>query len=76
MRIHVRWRNVIALALVIIGGVLLSLSGPEIAVFLSTMNDIGPGHSDQEQTMGLFAFGMLILCIVSVVKILAQSNRK
>ena len=45
----------------------------EIGVFLASMKDIGPGHTAEEKTIGLLAFGLVLVTIVAVVKILSQS---
>ena len=48
----------------------------EIGVFLSSMKNIGPSHSPEEQTLGLIAFGLVAITIVAVVKILVHSQQR
>jgi len=71
---EVRWRNVIALALALIAIVVIVKAPGEIGAFLASMRDVGPDHTPQEQTMGLLAYGLVLLAIVAVVKIVTQNN--
>jgi len=73
---RILWHNVVALLLAIIGITLLIRNGTEIRSFLSTTRQIGPGHSPDEQVMGLIAFGLVLVAFLAVLKIIIERNRK
>jgi hypothetical protein len=72
----IKWDRVTALILALFAFWLLVNNGQAVSAFLSSMKDIGPGHSADEQTIGLIAFGLVGVCIVAIVKILTQNRRK
>ena len=71
---EIRWNNIIALLLLIFAFVILMRGWDEIGQFFSGMGDLGPRHSQEEQIMGLIAFGLVGVLIVAVVKILTQGK--
>jgi len=70
---EIRWRNIIALALLVFAVVVLSKTYRQIAAFLSTMAAVGPEGDTTELTFGLMAFGLLVITVVAVVRILKDS---
>ena len=70
---EIRWRNIIALAVLVFALVVLSKAYRQIAAFLSTMVAVGPGGDVTELTFGLMAFGLLVITVVAVVRILKDS---
>ncbi len=73
---EIKWTNIICLALVIFAIILMVKTPHQIGAFLSTMKDIGPEHSHEEKTVGLLAFGLLMVIIVALAKIVIESNRR
>ncbi len=71
----VKWSNVVVLGLLVFAAAILVQSHEAISVYLATIQEIGNGSGDIE-VMGLLAFGTVLLLIVSVVKIIVESNRK
>ena len=71
---EIRWHNITALLLLIFAFVILMRGWDEIGQFLSGMGDLGPQHTQEEQVMGLVAFGLVGVLIVAVVKILTQGK--
>jgi len=67
---EIRWRNIIALALLVFAVVVVSKTYRQIAAFVSTMSDVGPRGDTTELTFGLMAFGLLVITVVAVVRIL------
>ncbi len=72
----VKWHNVAALALIVAGLVVLIKTPRAMAAFLGIMRHAGPGHTPDEQFMGLLAFGLILLVITAVTKIIVEANRK
>jgi hypothetical protein len=73
---QVRWNNIIASILVIAAVVVLVKFLPAITAVLTTVNQIGPGHSTDDKVTGLVAIGFLGALLVAVVKILTSSQSK
>ncbi len=73
MRIH--WPNVFVLFLAVVAAVVVLRHGTALATFLGSVPDIGPGHSTDERTLGLIAFGIAAVCLVAILKILTNSRR-
>jgi len=73
---QVRWAGVITLLLGISILVLLLRYGSDIRLFLSTMTDIGPGHSPEDKTVGFIAFGLALVGVLALVKILTHDRRQ
>ena len=73
---NILWHNVVALFLTIFALTLLVRNGTEIRTFLATMKQVGPGYNPNEQVMGLLAFGLVLVAIVAVVKIVIEKSRK
>jgi hypothetical protein len=72
----VRWDRVAALALAVCAlWIWRDHAGP-VRGFLGSMRDIGPGHTAEEKTIGLVAFGLVGTCLVAIVKILTQNRGK
>jgi hypothetical protein len=74
--VKILWHNVFALMLVILVIVVMVSRRAEIGTFLAAMQDIGPGHNADEQVMGLIAFGLVLVAIVAVLKIVLGNDRK
>jgi hypothetical protein len=74
MKVH--WHRIIGLILLVIALWLLLRHRQAIDAFLSSMKDIGPGHSADEKTIGLIAFGLVGVCLVAIVKILTRNRDK
>ena len=71
----IKWANVVALALAIFALVLILKMPGEMGAFMATMRYIGSGNRDEEM-MGLLAFGLVMVLIVAVVKIIIEVNHK
>lgn len=71
MRIH--WPNIFATILTIIGCVIAIRHWTAMGHILGSINRMGPGHTDDERTTGLIAFGLVAFLLIAVLRIL---NRK
>ena len=71
---RILWPNIFAFILLISAMVLLLTHCSEIKGFLGNMRSIGPGHTADEQTLGLIAFGFICACFVAIVKILTNQK--
>jgi hypothetical protein len=71
---QVRWANVIAFGLFVIALVLIFCNWRAIAAFLGTMKSIGPGHSPEEMTLGLVAFGLTGILVLAAIRILHNND--
>ena len=71
---RILWSNVVVFLLAIVAVVVVVKMLPQIAAFLATMREIGPGNDPADQTLGLIAVGLTGVTIVAIVKIL--TNRR
>jgi hypothetical protein len=69
-----RWHNIGILFLAIFLGSVLLRHGREIGGVVDHIEHIGPGHSPDEQTLGLLSLGIICVTIVAVIRLL--TNRR
>jgi uncharacterized membrane protein YqhA len=72
---RILWHNIIALILLIVALVLLYKCWPEITATLTTMKNIGPGHTSDDKVVGLLALGLVCAFLVAVVKVLTHGPK-
>ncbi len=72
---EVKWANVAAFGLGIFGLWLALKMHREMAVFLSSMSAIGPGHDPDDQVRGLIAVGVILVSLLGLIKIVLQNKR-
>ena len=72
-----RWGVIRGAVMVFVGAVLLKIAysiwmecDKQIVAFLANMKSIGPSRTIEENNWGLVAFGLVVLSLLSVVKIL------
>lgn len=73
---RILWHNVFVLALVIFAISVFASHCSQMEVFMGTMGHIGPGNTADDQVMGLIAFGLVLVAIVAVLKIMVENNGK
>ena len=71
-----RWDNIFALGLIVFALLLLKGFPVQISSFLKSVEYAGPGHTPDEQLMGLMAFGLIAISLLGAIKIVLQSNSK
>lgn len=69
---EINWGGITCLILAIIAIVIIVRMRHKVALFLGTMGQIGPGNNPDDKILGLIAFGLIVLLIVGIVKILAS----
>ncbi len=69
---HIRWANLIILALLVLALVVAIRGREEILGLLSTIESIGPGGDPRERTLGIIALGIIALAAVGIARILQQ----
>ena len=72
----IKWSNVVAFALFLLAAVLAIAHQGEIGAALNTIGRIGPGHSVEEQTIGLGVLGVCLAALVAVVRLICDHDRK
>ena len=75
-QMEVNWTAIICFILAIFLIVLIARTHDKIGVFLGTMERVGPGHSTDEQVIGLMAFGLVVITIVGLVAVLVHRRDK
>ena len=71
---EIKWHNIFSLVFLIFTFILLMKFWNAIGAFLMTMRNIGPDHTPEEQVPGLIAFGLIIVLLVAIVKLLTSGN--
>ena len=70
----IRWNNIAFGVLGIVGLVLGLRAAPAIQAYLANIENIGPGHSSDEQTQGVIALGFLCAAFIAGFRLLYRNN--
>ena len=68
----VRWSNIAAAALFLFAMVLLIANWREIEAFVGSVRSIGPNGTTEERVTGLIAFGVILVSLLGLVRILSS----
>ena len=68
--------NIVILFLTLLTVFLLLRHGHAISEVVDHLGRIGPGHSNDEKTVGLLALGFIGVTLVTIVKLFAQDRRQ
>ena len=71
---RIEWPNIFALVLAIVILTTLIKHHSPLALTLSDVAHIGPGHSQDEKTMGLIVLMVVGACLVAIVRILTRNR--
>ena len=71
---QIKWSNVIVLVLAAFALVIGLRNLPAIGAFLSTVSHIGPRGDPEQRIFGLMSFGLIMVTIVAVVRILVNNK--
>ncbi len=71
---NIRWNNIAILLLTILIAFLLLRYGGLIGNVVNHIERIGPGHSTDEQTLGLLALGLIGVALVAIIRLLTNSR--
>ena len=69
---EVNLTGIACLVLTVMAVVTVAYTHGEMAAFLGTTGQIGPGNSTEDKVLGALAFALVILLIVAMVKILTS----
>lgn len=74
---RIRWNRITALLFCVLASLFLAnLCGP-IVTFLSSVASIVDLHSTPEEHMkGMMAFALVMVCVLGIIRLLVDSNRK
>jgi len=67
--------NIVAAVLALIGIIFFLRHKHEATAFLSKAEQIGPGNSPQDITVGLIAIGLCGAILVAIVRLLVSNRR-
>ena len=70
-----RWSRVFLWFFLTLAITVLVINWREMTGFLATMKNIGPGHTAEEQTIGLLALGLVFISIVAMLRIAVEIVR-
>ena len=74
---RIKWHNLIFLALIIFGIVLVLKMPRELGAVATTVGSINQvGYSEREQLIGFLVYGLLLVLIVAFVKIAVNKQDK
>ena len=71
---QIKWRNVVVISLVVFALLVARWFSPIIGQFLETISQVGPRGDPAQRTFGLMAFGLILVLIVAIVKILTDKK--
>ncbi|TWU20723.1 hypothetical protein [Bythopirellula polymerisocia] len=71
---EIKWPNVVAFALTIVAFFTAVSMHEDISAFLGTMEYLGTRSSITNRTHGLMAFGLILVVLVGVLRIVLNSQ--
>lgn len=72
---QIRWNNIVAAMLAIVILIVLVHCWPQITAGLTTVRNIGPGHTTADKTAGLITIGLIGAVLVAIVRILTSQGK-
>ncbi len=72
----IKWSNVVALGLVILGVVLAIRYQDGLSAAVSSICHIGPRHTFEDKTLGLCVLGVLCATGVAIVRLVTASRER
>jgi hypothetical protein len=72
---RILWNNILAFGLIALFAVALISQRAAVGQFLGSINNLGPGHSPEEQTLGLVALIIVTIGFIVAIRTLTR-NRK
>jgi len=72
---RIRWHNVFILVLTLVMAVMAMRPHSPIGMFLHSMANLGPGHSTDEQILGLLAWLLMTILFLFVLRALLKTRR-
>lgn len=73
---RILWQNILAFSVLVVIGVMALRYHTAIGTFLGSIAHIGPGHSDDERTLGLIAFGIVAVLFIAALRILTNNRNR
>jgi len=70
------WPRVFAALLFAVAVSLAIRQRAAIGTFLGSVGHIGPGHVNNERTIGFIALGLVAVCFLAALKILTHNRRR
>lgn len=70
------WSRIVAVLLAFIALVILVNRWPDIVGLVKSIDNIRPFATPEEMTSGLVAFALFAVCILAIVRLLAQQQKK
>jgi len=71
---RIRWHNVFILALALVMAVMALRPHSPLGIFLHSMENLGPGHSTDEQILGLLAWLLMTILFLVVLRALRKTR--
>ena len=72
---RIRWNTVLIVILTLIMAVMALRPHSPIGIFLHSMENLGPGHSNDEQILGLLAWLLMTILFLVVLRALLKTRR-
>ena len=71
---RIRWNNVFILMLALVLAVMALRPHSPLGIFLHSMSSFGPGHSNDEQILGLLAWLLMTILFIVVLRALLKNR--
>jgi hypothetical protein len=72
---RIKWENITIILLAVFALIVWLKAGPQILEFISTMLEVRPSGDPTDRTFGLMAFGLILVVLVAIVRILVSGGR-
>ena len=73
---EIKWNNVVVIALLVFALSVIFAAPERLRAFFGAMGNVSPGHSPEEQVMGLMSFGLVLASILAIAIIVSRGRGK
>jgi hypothetical protein len=73
---RIRWQSIFALMLIVVFVIAVSTQKTAIGQFLGSIGNLSPGHSPEEQVLGLIALMIVMVGFIVAVRSLSRNRNR
>ena len=71
---EIKWTNLACMVFFVVALIMVIQMHEQMAAFIGSMGNIGPGHSPDQQIMGLISLGIVSAILLGIITILKRND--